>query len=133
MKTLGEFTAIYEETQKEDNFLMLSRSQKRHQEVDKSLKVLPKMQFNRVFGEFRRDIEISQIAKTVQILTSAKRKRSPYKGVEINTSHEINTSVAGPATSVVGQPKVAFGRSTDPGSTRNSQHNQSILSNQGKD
>ena len=86
-----------------------------------------------MFGEFRRDIEISQIAKTVQVLTSAKRKRSPYKGVEINTSHEINTSVAGPATTVAGQPKVAFGRSTDPNSTRNSQHNQSILSNQGKD
>mmetsp|Transcript_30288 Transcript_30288/g.40249 ORF Transcript_30288/g.40249 Transcript_30288/m.40249 type:complete len:92 (+) Transcript_30288:186-461(+) len=65
IKTLTEFAQAYEESQQEDDFVMLSKSQNRHQDLEKSLQKLPRLQFNKVFTDFRRDIEACSIAKAV--------------------------------------------------------------------
>lgn len=44
---------------------MLRNSQKRHEIIDKGLSRLSKLNFNRVFTEWRRDIELVQVAKAV--------------------------------------------------------------------
>lgn len=45
---------------------MLSMSQKRHQVIDKGLSRIGRLTFNRVFTDYRREIELSSIAKTIQ-------------------------------------------------------------------
>ena len=82
---------------------MLRNSQKRHEIIDKGLSRLSKLNFNRVFTEWRRDIELVQVAKAVQALASS--KKSPSKPAElatINTSHDVNSGAGAttPATAI---------------------------------
>ena len=53
-----------------------------------------KLNFNKVFTEFRKDIEICSIAKTVQALSSSKRSPKKPGDISMNTSGEERVAVA---------------------------------------
>ena len=54
-----------------------------------------KLNFNKVFTEFRKDIEICSIAKTVQALSSSKRSpKKPGDTSTMNTSGDERVVVA---------------------------------------
>ena len=116
MQYMTEFQKQYEESQQEENIDMLSKSQQRHQNIDKSLNRIGRLTFNKVFTDYRRDIELCSIAKTVQALSSS--KKSPMKASELSS---VNTSTDGGSQSSAA-PHVAFGTragSLAGGSSRN--------------
>ena len=62
---------------------------------------MSKLNFNRVFTEWRRDIELVQVAKAVQALASS--KKSPSKPAElttINTSHDGGSGAGAPTPTI---------------------------------
>ena len=86
---------------------MLGKSKSRHEMIDKGLTRSHKLTFNRIFGDYRREVELYSIAKSIQALASSK-KVSPMK---VETHHHgtlINTSSEAPSA-----PNVAFGRTSN--------------------
>ena len=63
---MKEFEKDWSEAEDESEIKLLIKSKQRHQIVDKGLSRISKMQFNKVFNEFRRDIELVHIAKVIQ-------------------------------------------------------------------
>lgn len=73
---------------------MLTNSSSRHQTIEKGLSRISKLTFNKVFSDWRRDIELCSIAKAIQALASS--KKSPSKPADlssVNTSQEVPAPV----------------------------------------
>ena len=91
--------------------------------IEKGLsKLSSKLTFNKVFSDWRRDIELCQVAKAIQALASS--KKSPTKPVELST---INTSQDGGTASLTPAPSSTTTTAAliNPIPTTSSQHQQS--------
>ena len=66
IESLKEFEKDWDENQGEEDIKLLKKSKQRHQLLDKGLSKISKIQFNKVFNEFRRDVELLHIGKAVQ-------------------------------------------------------------------
>lgn len=65
IKSFEDFQSSYKDSQDEDEVALLKNSCKRHECIEKGLNRATKLTFNKVFTEYRRDVEVYSVAKMV--------------------------------------------------------------------
>ena len=62
---MTQFSEEYETSQNESDIILLGKSKSRHDMIDKGLTRSHKLTFNRIFGDYRREVELYSIAKSI--------------------------------------------------------------------